>query len=315
MASTKTDYYDHPVFNSNDLYIHTRPMARMNEILHQWLWTGLTGGIVLGSPRVGKSRCVETLSNELYTRGQKHVPGYYMSMPPRDQNTITTVFRQLCLSAKLRVTTHDRADILSDRYVQLVYERACADECHKAVLFVDEMQRLVPKQFNAFAELYDKLLLMGVDLMIVFVGNDQESSKLIETIGNPQYAHIHGRFFTQGHVFKGLASSEEVKHCLKQYDQLRFPKRGPTYTGYFLPKAVKKGWKLASLAGDLWRVFREYKSNYHIDSLGMQYFTTTINTLLIDFLPAYGTENVDDEMLHECIRISGLIPSLVMPVK
>lgn len=315
MNTAQADYYDHPIFNAEDLHIKTQPMSRMNEIIHQWLWNGATGGLILGPPRSGKTRSVVSLSTELYTRGKSAVPAYYLSMPFRDRQSILSVFRQLCLSVNLRVTSHDVADDLSNRFVNYLYDKATEYHCRDAVLFLDEMQRLVPKQFNAFAEVYDKLIPMGVNLMVVFVGNDQESAELIELIESPKYAHIHGRFFTQGHTFRGLSSKDEINQCLKQYDKLRYPSKGPTYTEFFLPEAVKKGWKLSSLSNDLWRVFREYQKNYHIDSWGMKFFTITTNTLLADFLPSYGVENFDDDMVHESIRISGLIPSLVRPIQ
>jgi hypothetical protein len=47
----------------------------------------------------------------------------------------------------------------------------------------------------------------------------------------------------------------------------------------------------------------------------MQSFSITTNTLLTDFLPRYGAEALDDDMVEEAVRMSGLIPSLVKPLK
>ncbi len=315
MKTAQADYYDHPVFVAEELHIQTQAMKRMSEVVHQWLWNSTTGGLILGTPRSGKTRSVRSLQHGLYTRGKVFVPSYYIGIPPRDKSTITSVFRQLCLGEGLRVTRRDVADDLSDRYISYLYDKSTEHNCRDAVLFVDEMQRLVPRQFNAFAEVYDKLTPMGVNLMVVFIGNDQESSDMIKVIQSRKFAHIHGRFFTQGYTFRGLTSKDEIYQCLNQYDKLRYPRKGPTYTAFFLPKAVKKGWKLASISSDLWRVFRVYQKNYDIDSWGMKFFTITVNTLLADFLPAYGVEAFNDKMVHESIRISGLIPSLVKPVR
>jgi hypothetical protein len=106
-----------------------------------------------------------------------------------------------------------------------------------------------------------------------------------------------------------------VHRCLIQYDQLRYPDDGPTYTEYFLSEAIKQGWKLSTVSEDLWRIFRDYQRQYKIDSWGMQYFLVTVNTLLTDFLPTHGVEHINDDMIHESVRVSGLIPSLIKPFK
>ena len=315
MAQPVIDYYDHPVFHPKRFHIETPAMKKMHDDLLRVLWTGATGALILGPSRAGKTRAMETLASQLHTRSNDPIPTFYISIPPRDQSTILHVFRQLCYSENLRVTNRDRSDHLSDRFVHYIADKAVEANCPYVILIIDEMQRLQLRQFGAFAELYDKLSLLGITMTVLFVANDQECINLLERIEDPEYAHIRGRFFTQRFYFHGLTSKEQVKYCLLQYDTLRYPVQGPTYTEYFLPEAVKRGWRLASLSREIWRVFYGYKKNLNIDSWGMQYFTSTINTLLIDFLPQHGVEEFDDEMVHECIRISGLIPSLVHPLK
>ncbi|WP_070988551.1 ATP-binding protein [Halofilum ochraceum] len=313
MDRSARDFYDHPVFQHDRLHLETPAIQGLRDELHRWLWTGATGGLILGAARVGKTTAVRTLASQLRARDNTPIPVYYVSMPLRDQHTVMTVFRQLCWSVGLRSANHDRADHLADRFLHYIADRAVESDSRYAVLIVDEMQRLTPLQFGPFAELHDRLRLLDMALTHFFVGNDQESSELLEACEQPRYAHIHGRFFAQRTTFPGLTSREQVHFCLSQYDRLRYPADGPTYTGYFLPEAEQQGWRLASLAGDLWRVFREYQTAYAIDSWGMQYFVATVNTLLTDFLADLGVEAFDDEMVHECVRISGLVPALVRP--
>lgn len=305
------DYFDHPVFHPTILRIATPAMENLRNNLLRLLWTGATGGYITGAPRVGKTTALLNLQDKLYTRGKITVPVYYVSMPGRDQRTITSVFRQLCQSVELRNNVRDRADHLSDRFVHYIIDRAIETNCQTAVLLIDEMQRLHPSQINAFAEVYDKLRLFDISLTVILIGNDQESKKLLKKISEPEYSHIHGRFFTQGWSFLGLTSKNDVKMCLSQYDTLCFPENGQSYAKFFLSDAVESGWCYASLSDDIWRVFREYQINYNIPSWGMQYFLSTVNTLLTDYLSVHGVSKFDDAMVHECIQISGLIPSLV----
>lgn len=319
MTETAPDYFGHPVFNPKRLRFVTPAMRELQDVLLRWLWTGVAGGLVYGKSRVGKSTALylQATSRPLYTRSKQRVPMYYISMPDRDQKTIKTVFRKLCWSVDLRVSNADKADNLSERFAHHVRDRAVEAACPYSVLIVDEMQRLVPDQFNAFAELFDELTLLDLHLMVVFAGNDPEcwhNVKIFES-DDEKYSHIRGRFFTQGHNFTGLTSKEEVKECLAQYDQLTYPLDGLTYAAYFLPDAVKQGWQMVSLSDVLWRNFRDYQKQYQFQSWPMQYFLSTVNILLVDFIPHYGLDAVNDDMVQQAIRHSGLVPSLVMPVK
>lgn len=310
------DYYEHPVFNPIALHVETPAYKQLYSDLLQWLWTGATGGYVYGQARVGKSRAIQSLFGRLHTRGNIPVPTHQLTVSLRDRPTVVSIFRQLCQSADLKLTNRDVADTLSDRFTHFLADQASQTGSRRVVLFVDEMQRLKIDQLNAFAELYDKLTLIGIGLTVVFIGNDPECWKLIEATSSDRNAHLYGRFFTQGRPFLGLTSESQVRGILTQYDTLRFPEEtGPTYTAFFLPDDVGKGWTFASVSHELWEGFAEYRRQYKIQSWGMQYFTTTVNTLLTDYLPKFGIDRLDEDMIHQCIHVSGLIPSLVRPAR
>ena len=148
----------------------------------------------------------------------------------------------------------------------------------------------------------------GTTLTVFFVGNDDESSSLVDMVEteSKDYAHIRGRFFMYQHEFHGLRSVDDVKACLNQYDILRYPDHGPSYTGYFLPEDFKDGFRLASLSGDLWEAFSTYKRSLGLSSWGMHYFVSTVYILLVDMIPSYGVDEVCSEMIHECIDGSAL---------
>lgn len=308
---TAADYYDHPVFHPNRLRLATPALDLLRQSLRQWLWTGATGGVVLGDARTGKTTALWMLVGDLHTRGHVKVPVDYVGIPTRDKASILSVFRQLNWSAGLRVTHTDRADHLSDQFMHYIADQTVDSHCDQAILFVDEMQRLQPQQFNAFAELHDKLLKLGIVLLTVFVGNTQESSSLLKRVAQPAFAHIRGRFFSQHCTFMGLQSKADVEACLSQYDRLRHPADGPTYTAHFLPEAVRAGWRLASTSTVLWRAFHAHQVELKTRSWGMQYFIATVQALLADMLPEHGVDSFDDDMANAAIEVSELVPSLV----
>lgn len=267
---------------------------------------------MLGASQVGKTTALVTLREGLITRDHRRVPTFYVSIPDRDTKTITSVLRALCHSAQLPLTGREVADTLSDRFVHVLVDTVHEHQVNVVVLMIDEVQRLHMSQFNVFAELSDKLRLLGIDLLVLFVGNDSECDPMLERVHSPQYAHIFGRFFRQTSSFQGLQSAKEVSQVLDQYDTLRHPSQGgPTYTEWALPEAVANGWQFAELSHDLWRCYRAQAKEFQLSAWGMGDFVISANALLIDYLPGIGVHRVDDEILTECIQLAGVLAKQV----
>ena len=312
MKNNKVEYFEHPLFDPLQFRIDTRPVLELNKVITRWLWTGATGGYIQGISRIGKSSAFEIIQNTITTRNKKKVPTHILSIPRRDKPSITTIFKNCCYSAGIRVTTRQTSDDLKNNFAHYLVDTAIQNDVRQFVLLVDEMQRLKATQFDAFAELYDTMRQMGVSLVVIFIGNTYESDPLIEEIKHPKFDHIRGRFFSQKSSFSGLQNAADVKFCLEQYDTLRFPlPKGPKYTEYFLPKAFSSGWRLASQSNLIWSVFREYQKRLKIPSWGMQYFTCTINILLSDYLTKTEGTECSYEMINKCIDLSGLEMSQV----
>lgn len=313
MTSPCPDYYAHPVFIPDAVILDTPAITELRDNVNRWLWTGATGALITGRPRVGKSTAITMLSSQLRSRGGVRVPCFSASVPERDQHSIAAVWQLLCQSVDLPVAAHHRAMHLAERFSFFVKDQATVHKSRQAVLLVDDCHYLTPQQFSVFAEAYNRLRTADVALMTVFFGNEPEIWRTVEEIEQGDYGHVRGRFFTQGMCFRGLVSEAQVKHCLSQYDTLRFPAHGSSYTAYFLADAWAEGWRLATVSRPFWRAFRTYQQQLDIPSWGMQYFVQATNVLLTDFLPRYGVEACDDEMLDACIQASGLVPSLTRP--
>ncbi|WP_171040823.1 ATP-binding protein [Marinobacter alexandrii] len=308
----RTNAPQHPLLQPSQLRLETPAIARLREDCQRWLWTGVRGALLLGPSQVGKTTALVTLCNKLVTRGQRRVPTFYVSIPDRDTNTITAVLRALCHSAQLSLNGREVADTLSDRFVHVLVDSVHEHQVDVVVLMVDEVQRLQLGQFNVFAEISDKLRLLGIDLLVLFAGNDSECGPMLERVRSQQYAHIFGRFFRQTSLLQGLVSAREVAQVLGQYDSLRYPPGdGPTYTEWALPEAVANGWQLAELSQDLWRCYRVLAKQFRLSSWGMGDFIISTNALLVDYLPAVGVQRVDDGILNDCIQLAGVLAKQV----
>jgi hypothetical protein len=306
------DYYDHPLFQPYELLIDTPSKIQLKEILNKWLWTGITGGVIKGESRCGKTTAMIKLSEECQTRGGVNIPSHYFTVPDRDRPTINALYRSLSVCADLRIARHHPVESMLSNLINFFLEKLVESKAKHFVLLVDEGQRLSFAQYNVFAELHDLMReRFKILFTVIFIVNSDESIAILEKITERQYKHIHGRFFKHITEFYGIRNEKEVKRCLHQYDILRYPINGPTYTEFFLPSAVKKGWRYSSLSGLIWSTFREYQKNYRLQSWGMESFICTANILLYDFLPTYGESECNHEMVKAAIETSGLIPSLV----
>jgi GTPase SAR1 family protein len=303
---------DHPLYNPLDLCLWTPEIDRLLEVIKRWLWTGMTGGLIIGLVRVGKTTAIQTLVKRLEDRNGRFIPSYHLTIHRRDRRTINSLARRLCLSIGTEIGERVDSDRLINHFANYLMDLAVNSETNKIVLFVDEAQRLSIDQIDAFAELHDDLKLRGVVLVVIFTGNDRECDHLVQGIVNKEKDHLLGRFFTQKQYFNGIVNIDGVKSCLQQYDTLRHPdENSPTYTESFLSDDFQNGWRLVNAADYLWRGYTKYRKNLKLKSWGMQYFVNATNILLIDYLPEYGVDSLSDEMVDECIKLSGLIESVV----
>ncbi len=294
----------HPIFDPYGLRLRTHQMSSMEEIVTRLIWTGMTGCCVTGETRIGKTTCIEYLKDRLRTRSGATVPVHIFSVPQRDKPTVLSGYRNLAHSCGLTFARNVRADYLADAVTGYLSDRAHGSSV--LVLFVDEMQRLTQEQTKIFAEQHDRLRSFNILLIVVFVGNDQESDRLLKQLEKPSNAHIRGRFFVTRHTYKGLSTKRELSHCLSHYDKHIYPGFGVSTTQFFLPEAFESGWRLAAMTDEIWDVYLEFKNASNLTSWGMQYVSTTIRILLGDMLPSWGVSEANKEMIRSSMKLSGM---------
>lgn len=304
--------FDLPLLSPLNPTLKTASASELFQKLTQWLWTGRVGAIVTGPPRVGKTTALETLGRQLRDRRQRPVPVFITAVERLDKPSVKSLNWQLCADAGIATTQRQTSYQLSTSFAHWLLDAADLGGVGQVVLLVDECQRLTPDQFDAFADLYNKLRVKKLLLLTVFVGNDQETGRLADTMSSRAYDHIRGRFFRELLTFRGLKSLIEVRDCLAQYDTMPHPfDTDCNIVQGVLPDARDADFRLASAAPLFWQVFRDYQKRYKLPDWGMESFTIAVNTLLADFLPRYGIENLSEEMVEEAIRISGLLSSNV----
>lgn len=305
------DYFGHPIFYPAEFRIITPAIKELQSILTRLVWTGATGASLLGFTRAGKTTAIELISDKIISRSGNKIPILRYSAHQRDQHTIRSLYVNLLAHLDLPYITREKTEVLIDKLLMFIAETAKKHVVKQVIMAVDEAQRLAIPQIDVFAELDDRLRKeYSVSLMCLFIGNQEQMGRLLDAVHEGRNEHIEGRFFRQSFRFGGLRSKADVSYCLKQYDQLRYPNNGPTYTEYFLPNDFENGFRLTTLASPIWAEFRRYQKTLGVKNWAMEYFVRTVNLLLTDYLTKYGVENYSDDMIRECINVSGLIPEI-----
>ncbi len=311
-----SNIYDQ-MMNLKEFFITTPMIDELSEVIHKWHLNGFSGGVILGSNRIGKTSAIQHVKDRIYTRRNQKINCHFTSIAPRDVGTITGILRQLCYSAELSITENTRADIMANDLIYFLGESATNSKTpHNLILFIDEMQRLRPKQFEVFAELYDGLMNFGIHLSIFFVGNHSASVQLLDKMKeNPQYELIRGRFLLKFHNFYGIRKEIELKACLSEIDQkYLFTKKNSYTKEYLWNQEVSDDWRLIDITEIIWQVYEEcFRKEAGIESWPIQYFLSMIRILLFDFIPNNGVNDpiLMSQMVEASINASGLIPDEV----
>lgn len=302
---------------TNDFTISTPMVTDLRRVVLGWIARGYIGAFILGKPRIGKSRGLALIKDTLINRTGKRLPTFIVSIPQRDCATIKSLYTILCVSLGFKPNRSASATDMACLVTHFLSDAAIMAGTRQVVLIVDEMQRLSYDQIAIFAEQYDELEREKKHLIVLFVGNYKESSKLLKAIiSSDANDHIRGRFFEHSYHFKGISNKAQLASCLTCYDS---PVAGQTksITESLAPHLYRSGWRLASVCDDMWAVFVDYQRGFGFDSLPMQYFVSTVSTLLIDLLPEADLGRPDSlhRLIEQSMSVSGLIPSLIVDVK
>lgn len=297
----------HPVLDTMRNPFETLQTRKALNQLILWANSGITGAVVLGEGRTGKSSSITLNKDKIYIQNNSQpLPNIRYRAKKKDQRTIAQCYRNLFSLTGERPKRGYTTDDMGGQILNYMLDLSALHPSRQIILFVDEFQRLTPDQLTVFAEFQDDLLEdHDVLLNIYLFGNLDESEELLLKVDTRQYDYLFGRFFTQRYFFQGITSIRELRQCLRQYDTLRYPTEdGPTYTEYFLPSAFSQGWRLENLSELIWKTYNSVKKPERRSSWGMKYFSQTMVPLLRDYLKKYGPEKANENMILRCIEAS-----------
>lgn len=301
--------------SASQFFIMT-PMAKLlHDTLKQWTWCGMTGGVIVGEARNGKSMAIKSLKDIMTSRTGENIPVFRISIGDRDLKTIRSVFKRVAHALGQTVKNSYSADDLAMPIKMHLADAAMMNSTRQVIMIIDEAQLLTIQQISVFAEIYNDLFEIDHNCTIYFIANENQFGKLAKKLIKDENKYLRERFFSHVHHFYGLRSAADVKHCLRQYDQYVLDDHdNHTATEYYCPNLYKTGWRYSKMAKPLWQLYYEnYMIPLNHTSWSMSQFVRTANILLMDYLPDY-EEQLNQEIIEgliiQSLDAAGIKPTI-----
>lgn len=265
-----------PTFSIGDTYAMVMKVIKRKD----------SGLVIWGQTRYGKTSAIKYCHQSL----MMDFPDFPISIynARREVPTKGNFYTQL-----LRMVGHAKWEekcsfsVKHARLVNYMVTAASADPRMVYIVFLDEAQRMQQSHFDWIKDIYNDLMLEGVTLLPILVGQKQLlAQKNSFLVSGEEGEAIVNRFMLYEHPFRGIREKSDFQTSLGYYDVAVYPPGTDwTYTRFFLPQAYANGFRLASIGDTLWEAFNESYASLNLLSkmeIPMKYYTTTIELLLQD---------------------------------
>lgn len=174
-----------------------------------------------------------------------------------------------------------------NRLINFMADAASNDPRKLFILFLDEASRMLPSHYDWIKDIYNDLMLHGVTLLPILVGQRLLLEQKISFLKTGEEGEaIVNRFMLYEHPFRGINEKEDFVTCLSYYDSAVYPEGTEwTYTRFFLPEAFAAGFRLETYGDMLWEAFNDSYDELGIKArmeVPMKYFTKTMEMLLTE---------------------------------
>lgn len=248
------DVSEHPLL-SQSYIVPTPAIAAMYARIRQCLRQGVTGAVIYGHTRWGKTYairyCVRLLRHEL-----PRIVVLTLGMPQNPSRSESLFFGML-----LDVAQHARPDsgTALQRRLRLYHKLAelvARVSGNTLVIFVDEAQRLELEHYEWLRDVQDELGRRGIRMFAFLVGQPGILNRRSAFRQNVDTSQIVARFMIDEMRFAGMQQAADLKMSLAAYDSSIFPEGSDwTYTRFFLQRAYDAGLRLGAQQKVLWEAF------------------------------------------------------------
>ncbi len=301
----------HP-FLRNDYLVLTKPIDRVMKSVVAWIRLNVSGAIIYGQRRLGKSHFAEFA--KLYLAD---LLGYKIAVVLHCTR-FHEVYREGDFLDELLTTLKERAPgrASKDKKIELIVNRllVLARRCpyKKVVLLLDDAQRCQNLHFELLMTIQNLLYQQyRVMLFTLMIGQPQLKIKrdLLIAAGEKQ---ITARMMADEVQFVGQRSAEEVSFALDRIDRHCFyPARsGKTFTQALAPVAWETGWRLAREAEPLWGKYtarREEMRISPVEEMSMEALTRMAAYIFQTYANVEGFTGLTTEQIADVVESAGML--------
>ncbi|HEL2733968.1 TPA: ATP-binding protein [Streptococcus suis] len=275
---------EHPI-ETGHFIISTPQIEELAEKIQFWLDNHISGAIVYGKPRIGKTYALKLISETLFKQAY-NIPSFYMSAIRENRPSESAFYTNLLRAFRHphisnsggRSAYHKRSKLLD--YLLLV---AKDNQQERIILLIDEAQNLTDFHYDWLIGIYNELDYRGVQLITFLVGQQQLKNQK-ETFLDIGMEQIVGRFMMDSSQFYGVRTKSEVHSILQTFDfETEFPIGSKqTYTQYYFGDTLKLSDYSTELFEALSRMYQNYGSDKKFD-VPLLIFIPIIREALIQF--------------------------------
>ncbi|WP_156936108.1 ATP-binding protein [Anoxybacteroides tepidamans] len=301
----------HPI-DTGYYLISTNEITRMYKQVVTWIQSRTPGAMIVGNPRLGKTRAVKYLVSSLpfVDIVGEDTPIYTIKCNKFKNPNEGDFFESVLKDVKHHTPSAGKAISKRRRLYNFLIEKGSASSRNRIIFFLDDAQRLHELHYEWLMDIYNELEDAGIIMTFFLVGQrelfDQRTAFLLSN-----KKQIVGRFMVHEYQFKGLGNVEDIKTCLENYDNdAIYPLNSDwTFTRYYFPEQYAHGFRLANFAEGLLEVFQDLAREMGVKGkleIPMFYFTGTVENAL-RYLGVDGS-NVDEITKNQwkyCIQKSG----------
>jgi hypothetical protein len=255
----------------------------MRTLVDECLFMFISGALIHGRPRMGKSYAIEFLMSDLRAR-HPTIAVYKMRSVKAQFPSENSFFAALLHAVKHAAQSSASKAALRGRLVHKLRQVADIAGDDRVILFIDEAQNLREIEYEWLRDVHDELENNGLRLFTFLIGQHQLLAQK-SAFQAQDKEQIVARFMIEQLAFRGISSEAECNAVINAYDDGEFPaSSGWSYTRFYVPRAHSAGLRLAESGPRLWRAFEAAHVIAEVDGppeIPMKYFTAAIEAALL----------------------------------
>ncbi len=307
----------HPII-SKDYIVPTPALEGLLEMVLDWVKNLYTGSIIYGYQRLGKTTSVEYIAEEIRQIFGHNVMVGIAPMVSNIRISESAFWGQILKALGHEFWSRGSAIAKRDRLIKYfqIFNQNNGGE-GRAVLFIDDAQKMEESHFDWISELHNDLNLQKFHLAVFLVGQPELLGRKATLEENHKY-EIVARFMNEEHQFHGIRNDDDIAVILHTYDEnTEYPQAsGCSFTKYFFPDAFEYGWRFEDETDKVWNEILKARNSHGlkeevlIDEIHMEYFARIIERLCTRYqtndpgFNGFSTKQIE-EAIHKSDYLGG----------